>query len=140
MNKPCPKCGVVNFFSDDYRKKNGYRCNPCGSKASVEWAKSHREWKRKKNNAYYSKRSAMRAEKTAKWRANHPDRRRAHQAVQTGKRNGTIIPKPCETCGSTHRVHAHHDDYSKPLEIAWLCHIHHMERHAMLKAREGGAK
>ncbi|EEE04594.1 gene 26 protein [Burkholderia multivorans CGD2M] len=42
--------------------------------------------------------------------------------------------KPCEVCGAE-KADAHHDDYSKPLEIQWLCHSHHMLRHAMLRAR-----
>jgi hypothetical protein len=50
-------------------------------------------------------------------------------------RNGTLTSKPCEVCG-TRKVHAHHDDYGKPLEVIWLCHSHHMARHAMLKARQ----
>jgi hypothetical protein len=31
-------------------------------------------------------------------------------------------------CGRT-RSHAHHDDYSKPLDVIWLCSTHHRSRH-----------
>lgn len=37
-------------------------------------------------------------------------------------------------CGEK-EVHAHHDDYSKPLEVMWLCRIHHKERHKFLKLK-----
>lgn len=30
----------------------------------------------------------------------------------------------CETIGE-----AHHDDYSKPLDVRWLCKLHHEELH-----------
>lgn len=36
---------------------------------------------------------------------------------------------PCEVCGKTIGVHAHHDDYSKPLLVRWLCARHHMQIH-----------
>ncbi len=47
-----------------------------------------------------------------------------------------LEPQPCEVCGSTVRVVAHHDDYSKPLEIRWLCRSHHGLLHAEL-SRQG---
>lgn len=40
-------------------------------------------------------------------------------------RRGKIQPKPCAVCGSTKRVEMHHDDYSKPREVTWLCFRHH---------------
>lgn len=39
---------------------------------------------------------------------------------------------PCEVCGDPN-VHAHHEDYTKPLEVNWLCPLHHVERHLQLK-------
>jgi hypothetical protein len=50
---------------------------------------------------------------------------------------GELVPKPCEKCGFTGRardgrnlVHAHHDDYSKPLAVRWLCkRCHHAEHY-----------
>ena len=41
---------------------------------------------------------------------------------------GTLIPKPCEVCGSS-KVVAHHDDYSEPLSIRWFCRRHHHDHH-----------
>ena len=71
-----------------------------------------------------------------RWRLNNPEKRLAHQAVQTAIRNGKLLKKPCEICGSLLNIHAHHDDYCNQLNVIWLCHTHHMERHEMLKARE----
>lgn len=36
--------------------------------------------------------------------------------------------KPCEVCGAA-KAEAHHDDYSKPLDVRWLCKRHHAEVH-----------
>ncbi len=38
-----------------------------------------------------------------------------------------LIPKPCERCGKP--AHGHHANYSKPLEVQWLCARHHSEHH-----------
>jgi formylmethanofuran dehydrogenase subunit E len=34
----------------------------------------------------------------------------------------------CEVCGDK-KAEAHHDDYSKPLDVRWLCTTHHAEWH-----------
>jgi hypothetical protein len=102
-----------------------------------EWVRKNREKKRTHNNEYHKKNSGNRAVKTASYRSAHPDRRIAHQAVQTAIRNGTLAKKPCAICRSE-KSNAHHEDYAKPLEVIWYCHQHHMARHAMIAAR--GAK
>lgn len=37
-------------------------------------------------------------------------------------------PQPCEVCGDPD-TDRHHDDYSKPLAIRWLCRQHHISGH-----------
>ena len=135
MIKDCTKCGVPTEFKEDHKSRQGYWCKQCRSKASVQSAMLHRDTKRKNNNAYQSRISGQRAHSTAAWRANHPEKKAAHQAIQTALRNGGLLKKPCEVCGNIIRIHAHHDDYEQPLNVNWLCHTHHMARHSMLKAR-----
>jgi hypothetical protein len=53
----------------------------------------------------------------------------AHGMVSWAVEKGVLIRKSCEICGSETNVHAHHDDYSEPLKIRWLCHNHHFEYH-----------
>lgn len=42
------------------------------------------------------------------------------------RRRGYITVRPCEVCGNP-KVEAHHDDYTKPYDIRWLCKRHHWE-------------
>jgi ribosomal protein S27AE len=51
-------------------------------------------------------------------------REKAHYAITQGK----LKRMPCEVCGEL-KVHAHHDDYSMPLNVRWLCRKHHRELH-----------
>lgn len=55
-------------------------------------------------------------------------KKKARNMVGARVANGTIIPQPCEKCGAL-PSEAHHDDYSKPLEIRWLCQTHHLAHH-----------
>ncbi len=72
------------------------------------------------------------------WQVGNPERRAAHIKVSNAIRDGKLIKAPCEVCGSQ-VSDAHHDDYSKPLDIRWLCKTHHGEHHKMLRlTRSGG--
>lgn len=64
----------------------------------------------------------------AAYRARHRDRHLAHKAVQDAVARGKMLRMPCQVCGDK-RSHAHHEDYSKRLEVEWLCQKHHAERH-----------
>jgi hypothetical protein len=72
------------------------------------------------------------------WRKNNPSRRKAWRAVENAKRTNKLIPQPCEVCGKKKNIHAHHDDYSKPLKVKWLCLRHHVARHRELREKENG--
>lgn len=43
-------------------------------------------------------------------------------------RRGKLKRRPCVVCGSEFSE-SHHEDYSKPLAVVWLCRKHHMDRH-----------
>lgn len=43
-------------------------------------------------------------------------------------KRGHVIKLPCRDCGSE-KSEAHHEDYSKPLEVIWLCRGCHLKLH-----------
>jgi hypothetical protein len=57
-------------------------------------------------------------------------RSRASWATHFGK----LKRQPCEECGATEGVERHHEDYTKPLEVQWLCPTHHWEREQAKRA------
>lgn len=52
----------------------------------------------------------------------------AREKVRYAIRKGTLKREPCEVCG-VEESEGHHTDYSKPLEVKWLCKKHHDEVH-----------
>jgi hypothetical protein len=49
---------------------------------------------------------------------------------------GKLSKGPCEVCGTNENVESHHDDYTKPMDIRWLCRKHHREHHRNEKLTE----
>lgn len=69
------------------------------------------------------------------WVKNNPQKRKAQQFVFCALRNGTLQKQPCAVCGYE-KVEAHHEDYSKPLEVIWLCKKDHIEADKARRLRE----
>lgn len=82
------------------------------------------------------KRRDLAREITKRWRSNNPLGYKAHTAVSNAVRDGKLFKKPCEICGDN-KVHAHHKDYSKPLDIVWLCPKCHHRLHSIFPEIEG---
>ena len=65
-----------------------------------------------------------------------PEKLAAKMAVLSAVRGGRLVRLPCETCGTSpvaadgrSLVHAHHEDYSQPLAVRWLCVKCHFDEH-----------
>lgn len=56
----------------------------------------------------------------------------ARTYANTYLKRGKLKKKPCEVCGAS-EVEMHHEDYSKPLQVNWLCRKHHMDNHKKTK-------
>lgn len=63
-----------------------------------------------------------------KWVANNTIKRAAHILVANAIRRGELVSKPCEICGEE-KSNGHHDNYAYPLDVRWLCDIHHKQWH-----------
>ena len=91
------------------------------------WRAKHREQIREYNRQYkknWRSKNGYSAEYASIKR--YPEKTGARKAVYIALRKGELIKRPCEICGDR-RSQAHHDDYSKPLEVKWLCAAHHAD-------------
>jgi len=60
----------------------------------------------------------------------YPEKDQARQAVNNAIRDGRLTkPNNCERCNATGRIEGHHTDYSKHLDVMWLCFICHRAEH-----------
>lgn len=65
------------------------------------------------------------------WAKRNREKVNAEQKLRRAVAAGLVEPKPCEVCGA--KAQAHHPDYSKPLEVKWLCLCHHHEEHVRMR-------
>lgn len=134
--KTCSRCGVekpqTEFYSQGVRRGVARRRSDC--KACWDaYVKGRRAagLTQEYDRARYHGNPVYRAQvaaNTARWRARNPDKLRAENAVKAAIRRGDLVRQPCEACGE--KAQAHHEDYSRPLDVRWLCPLHHARQHA----------
>jgi len=139
--KVCFKCDRRKPLDDFYKHKmmaDGHlgKCKACTkrdvSKNYRDRIDQYREYEKKRAQSPHRKYARFGGAKPKYVRKRSPEtpaKRRARTAVGNAVRDGRLIKGPCEVCGSTVRIHGHHDDYRRPLSVRWLCPKHHAEHH-----------
>lgn len=153
MNFKCRKCERTLELEHMSASAKGL-CKPCQTAAMKAWRTSNpdkskaaykRSWARRRlkpevrerRKRYYAekgeKRSPHFGEMIRKYkmahREEHNARARAKYAVKTGV---LVRPSACEFCKCECKPQAHHKDYSKPLEVIWICASCHRFAHSAL--------
>lgn len=142
----CKRCGnTTNEFYDS----NKSWCKECiksrARQSRIDRLDAVKEYervrgrtrKRKAKVRAYAKTEkgkAARARASKAWRQRNKLKVAAHSAVARALSSGLLIRQPCEVCGAT-PAEAHHDDYTKPLDVRWLCDEHHKHHHQVGRAR-----
>lgn len=67
-------------------------------------------------------------ERRREQRRRHREKFRARRRTAYALERGYLIRQPCQECGTT-PADAHHHDYSRPLDVHWLCRFHHDIKH-----------
>ena len=144
--KVCRKCGEEKRLSEFYehpQMADGHlnKCKEC----KIEYQRQYRLENHEKVCAYDRKRYQRPERKeyaqrlSKKYKENHPRKTKARSKVWSAIRDGQLErPDACEDCGCTDQtLQAHHEDYSKPLDVIWLCFQCHRKRHGQIVEIEG---
>lgn len=137
--RTCKACHENKLESQYYTSKNRKdglfpECKACiikRTKAHAEryklnpaWVAKERKRNRERQKLHRKAVSAACQRKYSKaWLAKNPDKRRAHQTANNALRSGKLKRRTsCEICGQSGiNPDKHHPDYSKPLEVLWVC-------------------
>jgi hypothetical protein len=150
----CKECFKDHYRIPEVRKKTidrvvEWQRNPQNIARRFEWNERYR-----KTEGYRKKRSDRNRklklrkdyhqyihQKKEKYKQDHPVRFSANHAVTNAVRDGKLI-KPNMCFENNHEcrgeIHGHHFDYSRPLEVIWLCEYHHSELHTRLRREKKG--
>lgn len=107
-----------------------------------EWHEENRRWNREYMRTKRAANPEALLETTRRWRARNPHlvnerglARSARIALSNAVRDGKVMkPSCCQRCWrvtSSRRLHGHHHDYSKPLEVEWICSACHGKEHCI---------
>lgn len=152
--KTCPKCGETKPLEEFYRDASRYggrmsHCAAC-TRAKVRardkkkplipgWLEKRAAYNRERR-AYETSRARERRHAEA-YRERYPVKDAAKRAVKAAISRGELSrPDVCEDCGGMPvprsdgraSIHAHQDDYSRPLDVRWLCQSCHNKQHRAL--------
>lgn len=152
--KECFKCGALKPLNDFYkhaRMADGHvnKCKECNKKdvrenrsKNVDYYREYDCWRygtnpdRARRNSEYAKTDAGKAaikKAISNYQSRNPEARAAHVILGNAVRRGDIEkPKHCPVClefKPSRQIHAHHDDYSKPLQVRWMCAMCHAKEH-----------
>lgn len=154
MRFECRVCGEEkssprDFYPQQLRRDGIGECKDCTrarvSRRRLEKIDEIRAYDRERGRLPYRKEANARRQRenadthalhTRAWRARNQEKYKAHIALNNAIRDGLAKkPSSCERCGSQCLIHGHHDDYSKPLEVRWLCSECHGAEHREVNER-----
>ena len=117
-HKFCPACKrvlAVQVFAPDAARHDGLQayCRDC-------WPAYMQKWRATPSATQIQRAKLRRVRRTPEGNKKQRARILTFLAIEFG----ILVRQPCGACGNP-KVEAHHTDYTKPLEVQWLCKEHH---------------
>lgn len=95
-----------------------------------QWHESHKERVDQIKRTYLERHPDRKYETIRAYKERNRERVNAWALLQYNVDKGTIAkPDHCENCGEAKRLHGHHPDIQKPLEVKWVCAKCHKAEH-----------
>ncbi len=136
-SKICTSCGVKKSNSS-YGKRSASKdglsasCKICLSfRDEVKYERNKAE-RIRRSNLFHKTEAGKKSAKASvkKWVEKNVDRKAAHLALRLAVKKGLVMPWPvCAIPECSCIPVAHHPDYSRPLDVVWLCDQHHKDIH-----------
>lgn len=129
----CSVCKVDKDRSEFYNCWFTYggffrSCKNCDRLRNRNYRKNYPESVGRSNRRYYLKHKEREAERKKIYYSNNKDKFKARRLAWWAIYRGELVRQSCEKCGKE-KTMAHHDDYSKPLDVRWLCSSCHVKHH-----------
>lgn len=121
--RPIHNKRISNYYKSENGKK--YRRNYHKTEVYKNYIRNYRKIHPQKINREYARKRAKDYRSIFENRIKINARAKVRYALKIGK----LKKMPCEICKKKNKVNAHHHDYSKPLNIQWLCTVHHSTFH-----------
>ena len=118
----CKKC------LSEYDKSRANNPNRVAARREYQKTEAYRLSCRAASKKYSKEHGDKRLEQTRRYREKNEKKYKCHGIVGYAMKCGYLVRENCEACGSAN-THAHHDDYSKPLDVRWLCSLCHKKWH-----------
>lgn len=140
-DKICSSCAVRKPVADFAMRNRSVRRGQCRECWNLRHRSPEKRSIRNAANARNRTSDAWRGRErkhSAKRYSKFPEQAKAKQMVRRAIQTGALVrPAACEICGLSPKpqrdgkssIHGHHDDYSKPLVVRWLCHACHIKVH-----------
>ncbi len=94
------------------------------------YVERHPERVEQAKRRYVERNRAKAQESKRRWAAANREKRYAQGRLDKALKAGRIVrPLFCEGCAKGGALHGHHDDYSRPLDVRWLCPRCHKATH-----------
>lgn len=134
MTQVCSNCRAdkdSSCYYSDKSKKSGLDiyCKDCRRELKKAGRRKNPEQYAAKQKRFRERHPSVARLSTLRQTATKPRAVRAREIVHNELKRGRLTRRPCESCGATKRIHGHHDDYSQPTVVRWLCALHHREWH-----------
>ena len=132
--KVCFKCGEKKPLTEFYKHSamaDGHvnKCKTCNKKDVSKNYRDNIDHYKEYDKERNSNRTETLTITSREHRHRNPEKYKARTALNNALRDGKIIKTPCIKCGSEENIQGHHEDYSKPLEVEWLCFTCHRKDH-----------